>query len=304
MRNLADRFLLHIKTRFGFSKNTDRAYRKDIYDFILFLEKLNIKEPQEIDSIILRRYISELSSKNLSRNSLIRKNSSLRSFISFLVTEGIIKSNPFELLTLPKKQKTLPSFLTPQEIDRLINFNRPDYVLSREPDYPFAFRDYAIMMLLYSSGLRRSELVALNVGDVDIVSGYVRVYGKGRKERIVPAGDNAIKAVRDYLDTLPSDKKSSTSPLFTNKDGRRLSDTAVFLIIKKMAARARFTRPLKPHMLRHTFATHLLNNGCDIRAVSEMLGHSSLSTTQLYTHLTIERLKEIHRKFHPRDRIK
>ncbi len=304
MKNLVDRFLIHIKTRLGFSKHTERAYRKDIVDFILFLENLKINNPSDIDSVVLRRYLSELSSRKLSKNSLIRKISSVRSFISFLTLEGFIKSNPFEVLLLPKKEKNLPSFLTEDEMTRLLKYNSPDYVLSKQPNYPFAFRDYAILMLLYSSGLRRSEIAGLNVGDVDLVGGYVRVYGKGRKERIVPFGDNALKAIEDYLQTLPPEKKNYSSPLFINKDGSRLSDTAIFLIVKKMAVRARFTRPLRPHMLRHTFATHLINNGCDIRAVSEMLGHSSLSTTQIYTHLTIERLKEVHKKFHPRDSIK
>ncbi len=304
MRNLLDKFILHIKTRLGFSKNTERAYRRDVGDFISFLEALKIASPLDIDNIILRRYLSELSSKGLSRNSLIRKVSSVRSFMSFLTLEGLIKSNPFDVLLLPKKEKKLPSFLTYEELDKLLKYNSPDYVLSREPNYPFAFRDYALVMLLYSSGLRRSEVVGLNVGDVDLIGGYVRVYGKGRKERIVPVGNNALKAIENYLNTLPIDKKTYSSPLFTNKYGGRLSDTSVFLIIKKMALRARFTRHLKPHILRHTFATHLINNGCDIRAVSEMLGHSSLSTTQVYTHLTIERLKEVHRKFHPRNSMK
>lgn len=301
MENLIDKFLIHIKTRLGFSKHTERAYRKDISEFISFLKSVNINIPSKIDSIILRKYLSSLTLKGFSKNTLIRKISSIRSFISFLVLERIIETNPFEVLLLPKKDKNLPLFLTEDEIERLIDYNKPDAVLKLNPNYPFAFRDFALLMLLYSSGLRRSEAVGLNVGDVDIISGFVRVFGKGRKERIVPVGQNALKALIDYIDTLPDHKKIPSSPLFTNKSGKRLSDTAVFLILKKMATRARFTRPLRPHMLRHTFATHLINNGCDVRAVSEMLGHSSLSTTQVYTHLTIDKLKEIHNKYHPRN---
>lgn len=301
MKNLVDRFLLYIKTRFGFSKNTERAYRKDISEFLDFLTSIGIDDPKNLDSIVLRKYLAFVSQKNLAKNTIIRKISSVRSFVSFLSREKLIDRNPFEVLTLPKKEKNLPSFLTEDEIDKLINYNRPDYVLSIEPNYPFAFRDFAILMLLYSSGLRRSELVGLNFGDVDLISGFVRVFGKGRKERIVPVGDNALKALVDYIDSLPEENKKPSSPLFTNKNGLRLSDTAIFLILKKMARRARFTRPLRPHMLRHTFATHLINNGCDIRAVSEMLGHASLSTTQVYTHLTIDRLKDVHKKYHPRN---
>lgn len=304
MRNLLERFLLYIKTRLGFSRHTERAYKKDISEFISFLEGIGIKDPSGVDSVILRRYLSTLATKGFSKNTLIRKISSVRSFISFLVLEKVIETNPFEVLLLPKKDKNLPSFLTEDEIDKLIEYNRPDVVLKMEPNYPFAFRDFALLMLLYSSGLRRSEAVGLNIGDVDVIGGFVRVFGKGRKERIVPVGANAIKAILDYLDTLPDDKKTPSSPLFTNKKGERLSDTAVFLILKKMAKRARFTRPLRPHILRHTFATHLINHGCDIRAVSELLGHSSLSTTQIYTHLTIDKLKEIHNRYHPRSKDK
>ena len=302
MVNLVDRFILHIKTRLGFSKHTERAYRKDLYEFISFLSSIKVDLPSKIDRVVLRRYLSFLALKGFSRNTLIRKISSVRSFVSFLVLEKILQTNPFEVLLLPKKDKNLPSFLTEEEIIKLIDSNRPDVVLKSNPNYPFAFRDFALLMLLYSSGLRRSELVGLNIGDVDLVSGFVRVFGKGRRERIVPVGENAIKAILDYLETLPDDKKNPSSPLFINKYGQRLSDTYVFLLLRKMAKRARFTRPVKPHMLRHTFATHLINNGCDIRAVSEMLGHSSLSTTQVYTHLTIEKLKEIYNRYHPRSR--
>lgn len=301
---LIDRFLLHIKTRLGFSKNTERAYRRDLLDFKEFIFSSGIKDIRYIDSVVLRRYLSTLSLKGLSKNSIIRKVSSIRSFISYLLSEGVIERNPFDMIVIPKKEKKLPSFLTEDEIERLIEYNKPDRVLSKEPNYPFAFRDYAILMLMYSSGLRRGEVSRLNIGDVDLLSGFVRVYGKGRKERIVPIGDNAIKAISDYLDTLPESERASYMPLFKNKNNLRLSDTSIFLIIKKMAKRARFTRPLKPHMLRHTFATHLIDHGCDVRAVSEMLGHSSLSTTQIYTHLSVERLKEIHNKFHPRKIIK
>ncbi|MGC8729111.1 MAG: site-specific tyrosine recombinase/integron integrase [Elusimicrobiales bacterium] len=298
MELLIERFLLYGKTQLSFSRHTEKSYRFDLSEFLKFCAENGVKNESSLNTVVIRRYLSYITSKNLSRNSVIRKISAVRSFINYLVENKIIKTNPFEMISIPKKAQTLPSFFTEEEMDKLIEENDPSKVLSKDPDYPFAFRDYAILMLLYSSGLRRSELVSLNYGDVDFISGFVRVYGKGRKERIVPVGENALKALKDYADTRAD--ISSSSPLFVNKNGKRITDTAVFLILKKMAKRAKFTRKIKPHMLRHSFATHLLNNGCDIRGVSEMLGHSSLATTQIYTHLSVEKLKEVYNKAHPR----
>ncbi|HOJ86895.1 MAG: tyrosine recombinase [Elusimicrobiales bacterium] len=298
MELLIERFLLYGKTQLSFSRHTEKSYRFDLSEFLKFCAENGVKNESSLNTVVIRRYLSYITSKNLSRNSVIRKISAVRSFINYLVENKIIKTNPFEMISIPKKAQTLPSFFTEEEMDKLIEENEPSKVLSKDPDYHFAFRDYAILMLLYSSGLRRSELVSLNYGDVDFISGFVRVYGKGRKERIVPVGENALKALKNYADTRAD--ISSSSPLFVNKNGKRITDTAVFLILKKMAKRAKFTRKIKPHMLRHSFATHLLNNGCDIRGVSEMLGHSSLATTQIYTHLSVEKLKEVYNKAHPR----
>ncbi len=298
MELLIERFLLYGKTQLSFSRHTEKSYRFDLSEFLKFCAENGVKNESSLNTVVIRRYLSYITSKNLSRNSVIRKISAVRSFINYLVENKMIKTNPFEMISIPKKAQTLPSFFTEEEMDKLIEENEPSKVLSKDPDYHFAFRDYAILMLLYSSGLRRSELVSLNYGDVDFISGFVRVYGKGRKERIVPVGENALKALKNYADTRAD--ISSSSPLFVNKNGKRITDTAVFLILKKMAKRAKFTRKIKPHMLRHSFATHLLNNGCDIRGVSEMLGHSSLATTQIYTHLSVEKLKEVYNKAHPR----
>lgn len=298
MEAALERFIIYGKTQLGFSKHTEKAYRIDLNEFIDFSKKNEIDKIDLIDVILIRRYLSYLATKNLKKNSIIRKISAVRSFINYLYENKIIKLNPFDVINIPKKEQTLPYFLTEEEVEVLIDANTPDKVLSKEPNYKFAFRDYALLMLLYSSGLRRSEAVGLNVGDVDFISGFVRVYGKGRKERIVPVGENALKSIKKYLDTRPD--VVASSPLFVNKDGKRLSSTSVFLILLKMARRARFTRKIKPHMLRHSFATHLLNHGCDIRGVSQMLGHSDLSTTQIYTHLSIEHLKKVYNKYHPR----
>ena len=298
MEAALERFIVYGKTQLGFSKHTEKAYRIDLNEFIDFSKKNGVDKIDLIDVILIRKYLSYLATKSLKKNSIIRKISAVRSFINYLYENKIIKLNPFDVINIPKKEQTLPYFLTEEEVEVLIDANTPDKVLSKEPNYKFAFRDYALLMLLYSSGIRRSEAVGLNVGDVDFISGFVRVYGKGRKERIVPVGENALKAIKKYLDTRPD--VVASSPLFVNKDGKRLSSTSVFLILLKMARRARFTRKIKPHMLRHSFATHLLNHGCDIRGVSQMLGHSDLSTTQIYTHLSIEHLKKVYNKYHPR----
>lgn len=296
------RFLLYGKTQLSFSSHTERAYKSDLVDFSKFCIENGIKSENEINSILVRKYLSHISSLNVSRNTIIRKISAVRSFINYLFENKIINNNPFELISIPRKHKTLPSFLTEEEISRLFEENDPEKILLKEKKYPFALRDYALLSVLYSSGLRRSEVVGLNIGDVDLLSGFIRVYGKGRKERIVPLGDNAAKALKNYLEHRSD--RTGASPLFVNGKGQRLSDTSVFLILKKMAKRARFTRKIKPHMLRHSFATHLLNNGCDIRGVAEMLGHQSLATTQVYTHVSVERLKEVYNKSHPRAKMK
>lgn len=300
MEILIDKFILYGKTQIFFSPHTERAYRSDLKQFIYFVKNNNLKNIDEIDSIIVRKYISYISSLNLERNSIIRKISAVRSFINYLYENKFIKSNPFDIVSVPKKYRTLPSFLTEAEIVKLIDENRPDKVRIKEKNYKFAERDFALLLLLYSTGIRRSEAVGINIGDIDFLSGFITIYGKGRKERMVPIGDMAIKAIKNYLDTRTD--KGPGLPLFVNAYNKRLSSTSIFLILKKMAKRARFTRNIKPHMFRHSFATHLLNNGCDIRAVSEMLGHSSLNTTQIYTHISIEKLRDIYNKCHPRAR--
>jgi site-specific recombinase XerD len=170
---------------------------------------------------------------------------------------------------------------------------------AREKGYYFALRDYALLELLYSSGLRRSEAAGLNIGDLDLFSGFARVMGKGSRERLVPVGDKALNALRAYLDTRPRPLAHGL-PLFLNHNNGRLSGAGIALILKKMAKRARFARPVNPHSVRHSFATHLLDRGCDLKSVQEMLGHKNLQTTEIYTHVSLERLKEVYDKAHPR----
>ncbi|HNW43389.1 MAG TPA: tyrosine-type recombinase/integrase, partial [Elusimicrobiales bacterium] len=216
-----------------------------------------------------------------------------------LMANGLLENDPFDLITLPKREKRLPHFLTEGEVGRLQDSNRPAAVDAQEKGYYFSLRDYAIFELMYSSGLRRSEASGLNVGDLDLYSGFARTLGKGARERLIPVGDKALAAVRLYLGTRPK-PLAHAQPLFLNYKNTRLSGAGIALIFRRMARRARFAKPMNPHAVRHSFATHLLDNGCDLKSVQEMLGHKNLQTTEIYTHVSLERLKEVYDKAHPR----
>ncbi|MDT8285630.1 MAG: tyrosine recombinase XerC [Elusimicrobiales bacterium] len=310
MKVLIERFLLHIKSQLNFSRHTVRAYASDLAEFAAYAEAEGAEFPAGFDRYLMRAYMAMLQEdRKNSRNTIIRKVSSARSFIRWLIAEGELESDPFALLRAPKKEKRLPRFLTEGEVRKLYDYNAP--VSGRDtlrhgvpvPSAPLAPRDYAILALLYSAGLRRSEVTGLNVGDVDFYSGFARVMGKGSKERLVPVGDKALESLRAYLASRP-EGRAPARPLFLNARGGRLSGHGVALIVKKMARQARFARGLNPHALRHSFATHLLDHGCDLRSVQEMLGHKNLETTQVYTHVSLERLKEVYDKAHPRSRKK
>ncbi|MBU2530112.1 MAG: tyrosine recombinase XerC [Elusimicrobia bacterium] len=299
MNLLIEKFLLHLKSQLNFSKHTLRAYQADLKEFTTYAKGSDIDDPNKIDRLFLRGYIGFIQDKKVSRNTTLRKISSLRSFINYLLTENNIENDPFALINIPKKEKRLPHFMTEMEMEKLINYNMPEEVYEQNPDYKFAERDFALLEIMYSCGLRRSEVSFLNKGDVDFVSGFVRPMGKGSKERMVPVGDNALEALRSYLDTRPQ-PVTSGMPLFLNNKGTRLSDSGVALLVKRMARRARFSRPVNAHTIRHSFATHLLEHGCDLRSVQEMLGHKNLETTQIYTHISLNQLKKVYDKSHPR----
>jgi len=296
---LLAKFLLHIRSQRNFSKHTVKAYKYDIGEFAAYASAHNAAVPKLWDRMLLRGYIAYVSEKKVSRNTLLRKISAVRSLITYLIAEGTMESDPFDLITVPKKEKRLPRFLSEGEVGKMADSGVPDSVGREDPGYKFAERDYAIFELLYSSGLRRSEAAGLNIGDVDFYGGFVRALGKGSKERLVPVGDKALKAIRAYLSTRPK-PQAPALPLFLNHSNTRLSDHGLALIIKKLARRARFARPVNPHSIRHSFATHLLDNGCDLKSVQEMLGHKNLQTTEIYTHVSLERLKQVYDKTHPR----
>jgi site-specific recombinase XerD len=299
MKQLADRFLLHLKAQRNFSRNTIKAYQYDLGEFLGYAAANKAVSLAGLDRPLMRGYIASINDKKVSRNTLLRKISAVRSFMAWLLETGQLETDPFDLITIPKKEKRLPRFLTEGEVGKLQDYNLPEQVEAQEKGYYFALRDYALFELVYSSGLRRSEAAGLNVGDLDLYSGFARVMGKGSRERLVPVGDKALTAIRAYLETRPK-PLSHGLPLFLNHKNGRLGGAGIALVFRKMAKRARFARPMNPHSVRHSFATHLLDHGCDLKSVQEMLGHKNLQTTEIYTHVSLERLKEVYNKAHPR----
>jgi tyrosine recombinase XerC len=285
MQNTLSKFLKHLEIEKNYSDHTLLNYRLDLEEFFHFLGHDRIAE---VDYPLLRRYLAELRVKELRPRSVARKLSSLRSFFRYLQREGLVKKNPASLLMTPKLDKTLPHFLTEDEALKLVEVPMDNKIAS--------LRDRAIFETLYSSGIRVSELVGLDTTDVDLIGNIIKVYGKGRKERMVPIGDKAVEAIRAYCEG----RKSKSDVVFLNPSGKRLTARSVRNIINKHIKKTAIQQKVHPHMLRHSFATHLLNRGADLRSVQELLGHVNLSTTQIYTHLTTEKLKNIYDKAHPR----
>jgi len=288
MRKYIDKFILNLQGK-NFSKHTLCAYKKDTNRFLDFLKQRGKTKLSAFNKTQIRAYLSYLQTLKLSRNSLLRGIAVLRSYSKFLISHDLIKTDPFKLLPLPKREKLLPRFLTEDELSKLISASQ------------FSKRDCAIIELLYSSGLRRSEAVSLNVGDIDFYGAVVRVMGKGSKERIVPVTKNALQAIKDYLLERKTPVQSQ-EPLFLNKNRTRLSGHGLSLILKKTSLKSNILRKITPHEIRHSFATHLLNHGCDIRSLQEMLGHKNIATTQTYTHVSLKHLKKVYDKSHPRNR--
>ena len=291
-------FVAKLEHEKGFSEHTLRAYHKDLLQFDNFLKAEKRSSLESINHLLLRRFLAVLRSKNYSKTTIARKLASIRSFFKFLIREGELVANPFEMLRTPKQDKKLPHFLSITEVD----------VLLKTPDSStvIGLRDMAIMETLYSTGIRVSELVGLDEGSIDFIAGMIKVQGKGKKERLVPIGSPAIKAINEYIDSKSMSKKkeeksvSRSEPLFLNKYGGRLTARSVARSLDKYLKVSGINLLTSPHTFRHSFATHLLDKGADLRSVQEMLGHSSLSTTQVYTHITTERLKNVYDKAHPR----
>jgi integrase/recombinase XerC len=284
MKEHVGEFLRYMRVQRGASAHTLRAYEQDLVRFFDFLEGGGGGEPDEAG---VRAFLAAELSGGAARSSVSRRLATLRSFFSFLHREGVIKANPAKLVSSPKVPRKLPRFLSIDEAFDLLSKAGGDSVLEA--------RDRAVLELAYSSGLRVSELAGLDVGDMDLEEGMVRVMGKGGKERLVPVGGKALEALQAYLDK----RGAVDGPLFLNTGGGRLSDRSIRRVVKKHAGLMALGADVTPHTLRHTFATHLLHGGADLRVIQELLGHSSLSTTQKYTHLDIARLIEVYDKAHP-----
>ena len=282
-----DSFLDYLRIERGLSPNTILSYRVDLEQFKKWLGS----DMLSISSSVVGKYASFLKdTRRLSTSSVSRKLSAIRMFYRFLQAEGAITENPAQAVVSPRRGRKIPSYLSLKEVEKLLE--APDTTS------PVGLRDKAILECLYATGLRISELVSLNRRDLNLASGWLKVQGKGSRERMVPLGKEAIKWLNRYLREREGVRKDS--PLFCNRYGERISRQSCWKIIKKYARIAGINKVISPHTLRHSFATHLLSRDADLRSVQELLGHVSISTTQIYTHITQERLIKIYKKYHPR----
>ena len=287
--NDINEYLVFVSQVKNLSENTTKSYERDLKKLYLFLEKLNVTNYSDIKEEICSAWIGDLYSQNNKPKSIQRHLSSAKGFFRFLKKNNLISSSPFELVTAPKSSNTLPDVLSPEDVEQLLNF---------KPSNTIEIRDMAIVELMYSSGLRVSETVNINISDFEENMSFLRVIGKGSKTRLVPMGRYAINAINNWLNERVK-ISNNTAALFLNSKGSRLSVRSIQLRLKKMAIKQGLP-PVHPHMLRHSFATHMLESSGDLRTIQELLGHSSLSTTQIYTKLDYQHLAKIYDKSHPR----
>jgi len=297
LEKLVRLFLEYLEIEKDYSSHTIESYKNDLVAFVHFSAKGGINLPQKIDKNVLRSFLAHLFDEGFARKSVARKTASLRSFFKFLKHKQVIESNPTLSLSTPKLEKRLPGFLDESAVMRLLSL--PDRSTVN------GLRDAAIMEVFYSTGIRLSELVNLNTADIDRQKGLIKVTGKGRKQRIIPIGEKAVQAVDAYLAGRDAGRTRNATgkeveAVFLSASGNRIYPQIVGSIVKRYIAQVSELERKSPHVLRHTFATHLLNRGADLKAVKDLLGHESLSTTQLYTHVTTERLKKIYHQSHPK----
>lgn len=295
----AQRFLDYLSRIRNLSPHTVRGYASDVCQFLAFLtEEGYAEDPRCIDPKAVRRYIAYLTRQKLARTTAARKLAAIRAFFKFLLRSGLLEADPTIAVSSPRQDKKLPKFLRSEQIEALMA--RPD------PRDPVGMRDRAILEVLYATGMRVSELVGMDMRDIDMSAGEIRVLGKGSKERITLIGRAAQEALQAYLSCgrnrllMSKQTPETQDAVFLNKRGGRLTARSVQRLLDKYFGQVSRELKISPHVLRHTFATHMLENGADLRSVQELLGHSSISTTQIYTHVTQERLKEVYDKAHPR----
>ena len=294
MDEIIEEYLKFIQLEKGLSENTIGAYRRDLKKYQDYLEEEKISHIDFIDRQTIQVCLGDLHDKGASAKSIARFISTIRSFHQFALREKYAAKDPTVLIETPKYERRLPDVLEVDEAIRLLE--TPD--MSKNNGY----RDRAMLELLYATGMRVTELINLKVEDVNLIMGFVRVFGKGNKERIVPLGETIIDILETYIETVRPQllKKTVTDNLFLNMHGKPLSRQAIWKMIKQNGVKAEIFKTLTPHTLRHSFATHLLENGADLRAVQEMLGHADISTTQLYTHVSKSQIRKIYNQFHPR----
>lgn len=295
------KFLEYLRVQRNLSPATLEAYERDLTHFLTFVyEQLDLlgkgKHLQEVDKYLVRDYLAYLTRRGYARSSLARRLASIRGFSKFLFVEGIVEQDFARKVATPKQAKTIPEVLTMDEIHRFLEGNMPGGTRALQA------RNKAIFEVLYSTGIRLSELVGLDMDDFDNSSRYLRVLGKGSKERIVPLGEYALEALHNYCENHRLDLLNGKleKALFLNSRGFRLTPRGVQYILDEMAALLEIEKSISPHTFRHTFATHLLDNGADLRSIQELLGHSNLSTTQIYTKVTTGHLKSVYNRAHPR----
>jgi len=293
---LLESFLNHLSVERNFSVNTRDSYRNDLRRYLLYMQDED-RAPGCIETGDIRRFISGLHEAGLEASTLARNISAIRSLHRFLLFERTLGTNPAETIQQPKQAKNLPNVLSIQEVMQLL-----DAPIREVPPGKFLLRDKSILEFLYATGVRVSELVNLQQQNLYFEAGFVRIFGKGSKERLVPVGEAAIEWITRYRNELRIGLvgAESNDVLFLNARGKKLSRMAIYLMVRKYAMLAGIRKDISPHTLRHTFATHLLEGGADLRAVQEMLGHSSILATQIYTHIDRSFIREVHKTFHPR----
>jgi integrase/recombinase XerC len=299
MRSQIGQFLQYLRVERGASPHTLKGYREDLHALAEYLadDAGHTPAPGSITVSELRGFVAALHEAGYAKSSISRRLASVRSFMRFGQREGWAKSNPAKALRNPRKSRKLPHFLTTEEVGKLLS--------APQGDSPQAIRDRAILETLYAAGLRVSELVGLTDGDLDFAAGIVRVRGKGKRERLAPIGSYATRALKRWLEMRklsPREKTGREAPVFTNRFGTRLTTRSVARMLEKYLKETGLDNRTSPHTLRHSFATHLLDRGADIRSVQELLGHKSLVTTQIYTHVSTANLRAAYEKAHPRAR--
>lgn len=284
-------FLDYLRFQKRYSQHTIIAYKKDLDDFFLFLaDAFESPKLNEITSAIVRSWLARLKEENIISKSINRKISSLKSFFKYLMKEGVVDATPMSIITSPKISKRLPVYVEEKDIQTLFNY-------VEFPDDYTGKTEKLIIELFYNTGLRVSELISLKKSQLDLANSYIKVLGKGNKERIIPLQKDLLHQLKKYINEKQQDQSDF---VFTNKNGKALYARQVYNIVKRYLSLVTTVQKKSPHILRHSFATHLTNNGADLNAVKELLGHSSLAATQVYTHNSIERLKDVFKKAHPK----